>query len=100
MEFVSNNLPLIAIAVIIALIVAYLVTRPRQRVRLSQDHVPKRPHMAFKPDRGSEGKGLASEAAAAATDVAGEILHVAAHRHLPVASGPAEDLARLFGVGQ
>ena len=99
MEFVSNNLPLIAIAVVIALIVAYLVTRPRQRVRLSQDHAPKRPHMAFTPDRGSEGKGLASEAAAAATDVAGEILHVAAHRHLPGASGPPDDLARLKGVG-
>lgn len=99
MEFVSHNLPLIAIAVIIALIVAFLVLRPRQRVKLSDDQAPKRPHMAFTPDRGSEGKGLASEAAAAAADVAGEILHVPAHRHLPGASGPPDDLAQLKGVG-
>lgn len=99
MEVVSSNLPLIAIAVVIALIVAFLVLRPRQRVRLSDDQTPKRPHMAFTPDRGSEGKGLASEAAAAATDVAGEILHVSAHRHLPGASGPPDDLAQLKGVG-
>ena len=99
MNFINQNLPLIAVAVVIALIVAFLLLRPRQRVRLSDGDLPKRPHMAHTPHRGNEGKGVASEAAAAATDVAGEILHVKAHQHLPGASGPPDDLAQLKGVG-
>lgn len=99
MEFVAQNLTLIAIAIVIALVVALIMLRPRQRIRLNDQDAPQRPHMAYKPDRGNEGKGLASEAAAAATDVAGEILHAPAHRHLPGASGPPDDLARLKGVG-
>ena len=99
MAFVSQNLPVILIAIVVALAVAFLLLRPRQRVTLNDSDTPRRPHMAYTPDRGSEGKGLASEAAAAATDVAGEILHVPAHRHLPGASGPPDDLARLKGVG-
>ena len=99
MDFVSQNFPVILIAIVAALAVAFLLLRPRQRVTLSDSDIPRRPHMAYTPDRGSEGKGLASEAAAAATDVAGEILHVPAHRHLPGASGPPDDLARLKGVG-
>ena len=99
MDFVSQNLPVILSAIVVALAVAFLLLRPRQRVTLSDSDTPRRPHMAYTPDRGSEGKGLASEAAAAATDVAGEILHVPAHRHLPGASGPPDDLARLKGVG-
>jgi predicted flap endonuclease-1-like 5' DNA nuclease len=99
MDFVSQNPALIAIVVVIAVIVLWLLLRPRQRVRLSDSDSPKRPHMAHTPSRGNEGKGVASEAAAAATDVAGEILHVKAHEHLPGASGPPDDLARLKGVG-
>jgi len=99
MDFVTQNLTLIAIAVMIALVVAFIVFRPRQRIRLGDSEVPRRPHMSYAPHRGNEGKGLASEAAAAATDVAGEILHVPAHRHLPGASGPPDDLAKLKGVG-
>src|SRR5688500_14044498 len=99
MDFVAQNLPLIAIAVVIALIVAFLVLRPRQRVRLSNDDTPKRPHMAYTPDRGSEGKGLGAQAAGAASDVAGEILHVPVHANLPGASGPPDDLIQLKGVG-
>jgi predicted flap endonuclease-1-like 5' DNA nuclease len=99
MEWIAHNLPLVAVAFAIALIVAFIVFRPRQRVRLTQDQAGRRPHMAHTPHRGNEGKGIASEAAAAATDVAGEILHVAAHDHLPGASGPPDDLAMLKGVG-
>ncbi|HET7709516.1 MAG TPA: hypothetical protein VFK50_08305 [Sphingomicrobium sp.] len=99
MDFVEQNLALIAVAVVIALVVAILVFRPQQRVRLDDSSAPKRPHMAARPHRGGEGKGLASEAAAAATDVAGEILNASAHRHLPGASGPPDDLAQLKGVG-
>jgi len=102
MDFVSQNLPLIAVVavvVVIALIAAFILLRPRQRVRLSNDNSPRRPHMAHTPNRGKEGRGLASEAAAAATDVAGEILHVPVHGHLPGASGPPDDLVQLKGVG-
>jgi predicted flap endonuclease-1-like 5' DNA nuclease len=99
MELVTQNLTLIAIALVIALVVAFLVFRPRQRIRLSDSDTPLRPHMAYTPDRGSEGKGIASEAAAAAADVAGELLEIHAHQHLPGASGPPDDLGKLKGVG-
>lgn len=99
MEFLSQNLALIGIAVAIALIVGFLVFRPKQRVTLSDAETPKRPHMAYTPDRGREGKGLASQAAGAAADVAGEILHVPVHEKLPGASGPPDDLVKLKGVG-
>src|SRR5438105_11666991 len=99
MEFVSQSLPLVLIVLAIALVAAFLLLRPRQRVRLSNDNSPQRPHMAYTPSRGSEGKGLASEAAAAATDVAGTILHLPVHDKLPGASGPPDDLVKLKGVG-
>ena len=99
MDFVSQNLPLIAAAVVIALIVAFFLLRPRQRVRLSNDALPKRPHMAHTPARAREGKGLAAGAAGAAADVAGEILHIPVHDNLQGASGPPDDLVQLKGVG-
>ena len=99
MDYVSQNLPLVAIIVAIALVAAFLLLRPRQNVRLSNDSVPIRPHMAYKPGRGKEGKGLAAEAAAAATDVAGEILHVPVRDQQSGASGPPDDLVLLKGVG-
>ena len=99
MELVSQNLPLVLLALAVALIAAFLLLRPRQRVRLSSDSSPQRPHMAYTPNRGREGKGLAAEAAAAASDVAGEILHVPVHDHLAGASGPPDDLVKLKGVG-
>ena len=55
--------------------------------------------MAYTPERGKEGKGLAAQAAGAATDVAGEILHVPVHEQLPGASGPPDNLVLLKGVG-
>lgn len=99
MEFVSQNLLWIAVALVIALILAFLLFRPRQRVRLTNDEAPRRPHMAYTPPRGHEGKGIAAQAAGAATDVAGEILHVPVHDNLPGASGPPDDLVQLKGVG-
>ena len=99
MDYVSQNLPLVVIAVLIALALVFFLLRPRQNVRLSNDNGPVRPHMAYTPARGKEGKGLAAEAAAAATDVAGEILHVPVHDQLPGASGPPDDLVLLKGVG-
>ena len=49
--------------------------------------------------RPPEGRGLAGEAAAATSDVAGEILGAPVHRELDGASRPADDLCRLKGVG-
>ncbi|HEX6218588.1 MAG TPA: hypothetical protein VFZ35_04870 [Sphingomicrobium sp.] len=99
MEFVSQNLPWIAVAVVVALILVFVLLRPRQRIRLTSDEAPRRPHMAYVPPHGHEGKGIAAQAAGAATDVAGEILHIPVHDHLPGASGPPDDLVQLKGVG-
>ena len=69
--------------------------RPRQRVRLS-DSAPLRPHMAVAK---GEGRGLASEAAAAASDVAGELIGAPVHRKLGDHDAPADELILLKGVG-
>src|SRR3990170_5076831 len=88
--------PVVLIAVLIGLITGYLLLRPRQRVKLT-DNVPVRPHMAAKRD--GEGKGLSDEIAAATSDVAGQMLGSHVHRHLPGASGPPDNLEQLKGVG-
>ena len=92
-ELLQNPI-LIVIAAIAVVIVLYLLLRPKQRVTLSEDR-PVRPHMPA----GEEGKGLADEAAAAASDVTGDILNVKVHAELPGASGPPDDLQLLKGVG-
>ena len=94
MSDLAQNPILIAIAAIVVIAVLYLLLRPKQRVTLS-DEVPARPHMT---PRG-EGKGLTDEAAAAASDVTGDILNVKVHEELPGASGPPDDLQLLKGVG-
>ena len=97
MEFIRENwLPLL-IAIVALAAIAWLMTRPRQRVRLNSDQAPVRPHMPS-PQRG-ESKGIADEAAAAASDVAGQIISAPVHANLPGASGPPDDLQRLKGVG-
>lgn len=92
-ELLSAYWPVIVVGLLIGLIVGYLIFRPRQRVTLT-DSAPRRPHMA-----GGEGKGLADEAAAATSDVAGQILGSQVHAELPGASGPPDDLLKLKGVG-
>jgi predicted flap endonuclease-1-like 5' DNA nuclease len=99
MEFVREYWPLILIAVAIALIAAFLLLRPKQRVRLSEQGAPVRPHMAQARQRQGEGRGIASEAAAALGDVSGQIISAPVHANLPGASGPPDDLQRLKGVG-
>lgn len=95
-EFARDNLPVILIAVAIALIVGFLLFRPRQRVRLT-DSAPIRPHMAQSPAK--EGRGLPSEAAAAASDVTGEILGARVHDQMVNAAGGADDLVLIKGIG-
>ena len=97
MEFIQIYWPVFLVGLIIGLIVCYLIFRPKQTVRLT-DSVPTRPHMAQAATPG-EGKRITDEAAAAATDVAGQILSSKAHQELPGASGPPDDLIKLKGVG-
>ena len=98
MEFMTIYWPVLLVGVLIGAIVGYLVFRPRQRVRLSDD-TPVRPHMAVMAKRGGEGRGLAAEAAAAASDVAGAVLSARVHEQWPGATGTPDDLQKLKGVG-
>lgn len=96
-EVVGEYWPIILVAVAIGLLVGWWIFRPRQKVRLT-DSAPLRPHMAA-TRRDGEGRGLADEAAAAASDVAGHFLGAHVHGHLPGAAVPPDDLLRLKGVG-
>jgi predicted flap endonuclease-1-like 5' DNA nuclease len=85
-----------AIAVLVALVLAFILLRPRQRVQLT-DSAPVRPHMA--KSRPPEGRGLAGEAADATSDVTGEILGAPVHRNLSGTKDPADDLCMVKGIG-
>ena len=98
-DFLSDNLTIVLIAAAVAIILLFLLLRPRQRVRLSADDMPLRPHVAHSGRRPGEGRGLADEAAAATSDIAGEFIDARVHAHLPGASGPPDDLQALKGVG-
>jgi|GEM_PF-428672 len=93
--------PVILVGLLIGLIAGILMFRPRQKIHLSDD-IPLRPHMAQastpKPIRG-EGRGIADEAAAAASDVAGHMLGSRVHDELPGCGGTPDDLRQLKGVG-
>ncbi len=92
----GDNLWLIIIAVVVLAIVALLLLRPRQRVQLG-DSTPLRPHMA-NPRPEAEGRGIDGEAAAATSDVVGEIIRAPVHKAL--AGGEQRDeLTQLKGVG-
>ncbi len=95
-EVLREYLPAILIAVVIGAIVGFLLFRPRQRVRLSDD-APVRPHMAqAQPRRGNE---IASEAATATSDVTSEILDVRVHDEPAAGPGGLDNFQRLKGVG-
>ena len=101
--------PVVLIAIAIGLIAGFLIFRPKQRVTLTKDSAPVRPHMAaFTAPSASipvsrahdgEGEGLAAEAAAAVSDVTGEIIGAPVHSHLPGSQGVPDDLQRMKGVG-
>ena len=84
------------IAVVAVVVLAFILLRPRQRVRLT-DSAPVRPHMQYKAP--PEGRGVPGEAAAAASDVTGEILRAPVHRELDGTKEPHDDLCRIKGVG-
>jgi predicted flap endonuclease-1-like 5' DNA nuclease len=80
----------------LALVLAFVLMRPRQRVTLS-DSAPARPHMQQRAR--PEGRGLAGEAAAAASDVTGQIFAAPVHRELAGEKEPGDDFSRMKGVG-
>lgn len=85
------------IVVLLALVLAFILLRPRQRVQLT-DSAPLRPHMSQqKPP--PEGRGIAGEAAAATSDIAGDIISAPVHRELDGDKEPHDDLCQLKGVG-
>jgi len=93
MDFLRDYWWLIVIG--LALIVAFILLRPRQRVRLS-DSAPVRPHMQQSHRERGE---LAREAASAASDVTGELLRAPVHRELSGEAVPGDDFCRMKGVG-
>jgi predicted flap endonuclease-1-like 5' DNA nuclease len=95
MDFLHDNWPVILIIAALAIVAALFLLRPRQRVRLS-DSAPIRPHMQHPQPK--EGRGLAGEAAAATSDVTGEIICAPVHRALE-ADVARDDLCKLKGVG-
>ena len=93
----QTEMLLIAVGVIAVLLVLWLILRPKQRVTLSDD-TPVRPHMVD-DGRSKEGRSIIDEAAAATSDVAGQMLRSEVHENLPGAVGEPDDLKQLKGVG-
>ena len=60
---------------------------------------PGRPRLIRDGVDTKEGRGIADQGAAAAADVAGQVLGAEVHDQLPGASGPPDDLQTLKGVG-
>jgi len=83
------------VVILVALVLAFILLRPKQRVTLT-DSAPVRPHMQQSSAR--EGRGIAGEAAAATTDVTGDIISAPVHRALE-GDLTRDDLCRLKGVG-
>ena len=84
------------IVVVVALVLAFILLRPKQRVKLS-DSAPTRPHMAA--SRPAEGRGLAGEAAAAASDVSSDILRVQVRKKLDGEGNEGDELCMIKGIG-
>jgi predicted flap endonuclease-1-like 5' DNA nuclease len=95
MDFIREYWWLILV-VVIAAAIALMLLRPKQSVRLS-DSSPIRPHMA--DARPGEGRGVAGEAAAATSDVAGQMIGAQVRRELDGRSDAADDFSRMKGVG-
>ena len=89
MDLLTQYWPIALIGVLAALVLLYLLLRPRQRVTLT-DSAPIRPHMGVSKD--SPASGLTAIAA-------GAILAPRTRDPLVPPSGPADDLAMLKGVG-
>ena len=98
------ELPILIIALVIGLIVAFWAFRRRTSASTTKtatetDSAPPRPAPVSRPAARQEGDGLSDEYAAATENVAGEILGVGAHPTIPGPSGPPDNLQLLKGVG-
>ncbi len=105
MTFDTTTIGIIA-AVLAVLILGFLVMRPKKQPprverRESEPYVAatERPYVKAPVTDGGEGNAVTDSAAAATADVAGEVLGVEAHRELPGAGAPPDDLGKLKGVG-
>ena len=98
MDLIREYWWLIVTVLVLALAAAVLL-RPRQRVRLT-DSAPVRPHMPQqKQPRPPEGRGLAGEAALAASNVTGELLGAPVGRRLEGVGKSADELCQIKGIG-
>ena len=95
MDVIREYWGLVALAA--ALVLAFILLRPKQRVQLT-DSAPTRPHMA-QQKRPPEGRGLAGEAAAATSDVTGALFRAPVHQELDGVTDSRDDLTRIKGVG-
>jgi predicted flap endonuclease-1-like 5' DNA nuclease len=95
MEFIREYWWLLLVAAI-AVALAFTLLRPRQRVTLT-DSAPIRPHMA--KSRPPEGRGLAGEAAAAASDVTGQLLGAPVRKKLDGLGKGGDELCMIKGIG-
>jgi predicted flap endonuclease-1-like 5' DNA nuclease len=96
MDLIREYWWLIIVALALVLVLAFMLLRPRQSVKLT-DGAPVRPHM--QQTRPPEGRGLAGEAAAATSDVTGELLRAPVRNKLDGVGEPHDDLCRIKGVG-
>jgi predicted flap endonuclease-1-like 5' DNA nuclease len=86
MEWVTGHWTLALIVALAAILLLYLLLRPRQRVVLS-DNRPVRPHMAVTHDREVPHHPVAGS------------IPFATVKDIPGASGPPDDLVMLKGIG-
>ena len=103
MNFDSNILLIVGGLILLAIALLLILSgRRKQRVELGSS-APVAPLARSGATARSidlaEGRGVADEGAAAAKDVAGEILGVEAHPVADPPSGPADNLQTLKGVG-
>src|SRR5215210_3910163 len=96
MELLREYWPYVIVALAVAIVLGFVLLPPRQRVRLS-DSAPVRPHMA--PGRPPEGRGLAGEAAAATSDVTGELLGAPVRNKLAGVGKGGDELCQIKGIG-
>src|SRR3954471_15324886 len=93
------ELPIIIVAAIIGLIVAFWAFRRRS----PESTTAETPRAASAPRpaqrEAPEGRGVADEYAAATENVAGEMLGIGEHPSIPGPSGPPDNLQLLKGVG-
>jgi predicted flap endonuclease-1-like 5' DNA nuclease len=96
MNFDGNTL--LIIAGVVAVLIILLTVLARRGRAAGGEAVTHTERKAVEP-AGPEGRAVTDEGAAAARDVAGQILGVDEHLNIPPADGPPDNLQTLKGVG-